>query len=214
MTCMQPLVQRTQYLIKAVLFDLDGVLINSYHAWFHLFNDALGHFGFPMITEAVFGKHWGQSTEEDVRIFMPGKTLHEVRHYFLNNFHRYIDRISMNPDAHSVLMKLKQRNLKLGCVTNSHRDIAEKIIVLHKLNKFFEIFITADDVEQPKPAPDMIIKACRQMGVEPAQTLFVGDTVTDLKAAKNAGTIAVGYKIDTKIRVDDLKDIHALVNPS
>ena len=187
--------------IKAVLFDLDGVLIDSYSGWFRLFNDALKHFGFQQITERTFRKHWGQSTEEDIRIFMPGKTVDQVRTYFQEYFPQYLFFLKVNPMAIRTLHALSELGLKLACVTNSHRKIVLETLNIHQLAGYFEVILTADDVKKPKPAPDILSKACRLLGVESNQALFIGDTLTDKKAGHRAGVFFVGYRIKAETTV-------------
>jgi len=197
--------------IKAVLFDLDGVLIDSYPGWFRLFNDALNHFGFEQITEMTFRKHWGQSTEEDVRIFMPGKTVDQVRTYFQKHFPQYLSYLKVNPMAMRTLHALSELGLKLACVTNSHRKIVLEILDIYRLAGYFEIILTVDDVKNPKPAPDILLEACRLLGVELNQALFIGDTLIDKKAGDRAGLFFVGYRIKADTTVDKLSDFYNLL---
>ncbi len=198
--------------IKAILFDLDGVLIDSYLAWYHQFNDTLKYFGHKPISEKVFRKHWGQSTEDDVRIFMPERTVDEVRKYFENHYHEYMDYLQINNETKNVLRKLAKMKLKIGCVTNSHRNIVKKILVNKRINNFFQILITADDVKRPKPAPDMLLKACRRLRVLPQETIFVGDTKTDIKAGNNAGCLVIGYRTKADMMAQNLEEILSMVN--
>ena len=194
--------------ICAVLFDLDGVLINSFTSWYHLFNRTLRHFGYEPITQQVFSAHWGQSTDEDVRIFMPRQKVDEVKQFFSNHYKEYIQFITLNPSAHEVLKKIKVLNLKLGCVTNSHRDIVEEILRTKHIQPFFQAVITADDVTEPKPAPEMLLKACVQLQAAPAHTVFCGDTPTDMQAGKDAGCIVIGYETPGTIQVNSLNDVY------
>ena len=193
--------------IKAVCFDLDGVLVDSYSGWFLLFNDALRYFGFQPITEKTFRKHWGQSTEEDVRIFMPGRTVDEVRSYFQAHFCEYLNDIKIDPLAHSTLQCLVRRGMTLACLTNSHRNITEQILITHRLDRYFSIVITADDVDNPKPAPDMLLSACAYLKVRPDQILFIGDTQSDKQAGASAGCLFIGYRLNAEIAIDSLKDL-------
>jgi len=197
--------------IRAILFDLDGVLIDSYPGWFRLFNDTLNHFGFDQITEKTFRKHWGQSTEENVRIFMPGKTVDQVRIYFQEHFLQYLSYLKVNPLAIKTLRALSESGLKLACVTNSHRDIVLEILATHHLNQYFEVILTADDVKNPKPAPDILLEACRLLGVQSKQALFIGDTPTDRKAGAAAGCLFIGYRCPADITVEDMSDVYNLL---
>jgi len=197
--------------VKAVLFDLDGVLIDSYSGWFRLFNDALKHFGFEQITERTFRKHWGQSTEEDVRIFMPGKTVDQVRTYFQKHFPQYLFYLKINPMAMRTLHALSELGLKLACVTNSHRKIVLEILGIYHLAGYFDVILTVDDVKKPKPAPDILLEAYRLLKVELNQSLFIGDTLIDKKAGDRAGVAFVGYRIRADTTVDNLSDFYDLL---
>jgi HAD superfamily hydrolase (TIGR01509 family) len=197
--------------IRAILFDLDGVLIDSYPGWFRLFNDALSYFGFDQITEKTFRKHWGQSTAEDVRIFMPGKTVDQVRIYFQEHFLQYLSYLKVNPLAIKTLRALSESGLKLACVTNSHRDIVLEILATYHLDQYFEVILTADDVKNPKPAPDILLEACRLLGVQSNQALFIGDTPTDKKAGSAAGCLFIGYRSPADITVEDMSDFYKLL---
>ena len=195
-----------KYMTKAILFDLDGVLVDSYAAWFIFFNQALRHFGFPEISMDIFQKYWGQSTEDDVRIFLPGRTVDEVRRYFLDHIGDFIDQVKVDPQALKVLNDLIDRGYKLGCITNSHREIVEAVLGRNGLERFLKVILTADDL-QPKPAPDMILEACTLLEVMPADTVFIGDTLTDLQAAEAAGCIFIGYRLETENNIHELNDI-------
>jgi HAD superfamily hydrolase (TIGR01509 family) len=196
---------------QGILFDLDGVLVDSYQSWFRLFNKALKHFGFSQITENTFRQHWGQSTEEDVRIFMPGRNVEEVRGYFHKHFERYLPYCTVNAEARPVLAKIKALKFKMGCVTNSHRIIVAKILDEYDLGQFFQIVVTADDVARPKPSPDMLLFACQQLALSPKETVFIGDTKTDKKASKKSGCLFVGYRLSSCKMVSSLPEFLELL---
>jgi HAD superfamily hydrolase (TIGR01509 family) len=198
--------------IKAVFFDLDGVLIDSYSCWFVLFNKALEHFGFKPIDKKTFRRYWGKSTEEDVRTFMPGKGVDDVRAYFQSRFPEYISQLVKDPDAVNLLHRLKQDRLKTACLTNSHEDITKQILEYHDLNKYFDIIITADNVKRPKPAPDMVITACQKLKIMPEQAVFLGDTQSDKQAARTAGCRFIGYKLKSSVTVNSLSEFYDLLS--
>ena len=197
--------------IKAVLFDLDGVLVNSYDAWFHQFQGALMHFGHEPISEAEFRQHWGQSTDHDVATFMPERTTDEVKRYFVDHYHEYIKYLRLEPYADGILRYAKGLDLHVGCVTNSHRPIVSETLARFQIASDFEAVVTADDVQQPKPAPAMLRQACRHMGTLPGKTLFLGDTQVDAQAAAHAGCVFVGYRTDGAMRVEGHEQFAALL---
>jgi HAD superfamily hydrolase (TIGR01509 family) len=190
--------------VRAVLFDLDGVLIESQRYWFHLFNQTLVHFGHRALSWCVFQRHWGQSTAEDIRIFMPERTLPEVREYFTRHRHDHAEHIRVHPRASTVLTAIRSAGVKLACVTNSHRAIALTQLTGAGLRRFFPVLITADDVVRPKPAPDMLRSACQRLGVRPGQALFIGDTRTDEQAARHAACRFIGCRYQSRTSIRDL----------
>ncbi len=192
--------------IVAILFDLDGVLINSFYFWFHLFNTTLRHFGHAPISLKTFKQQWGKSTEEDVRKFMPERTVEEVKSCFYSRMHYYTRYLKINPQAHRIL-KILSRDYKLACVSNSHTKIMHWQMKMSRLNKYFEVVISADDVKRPKPAPDMLLQTCRKLKVLPVQSIYIGDTKTDMRAGKSAGCQVIGYRIGNKHRVNKLQDL-------
>ncbi len=197
---------------KAILFDLDGVLVDTYKVWFRLFNKTLKHFGYKTIPLKVFAQNWGKSTEEDVRIFMPGVKIKDVKRYFSINFSEFTKYMKVNPEAKKILSKLKEMGLKIGCITNSHRDITNREIKMAGLKKFFDVIITADDVKRPKPEPDMLLKACKRLRVKVNEVIFIGDTKTDLMTAEKAGCLFIGYKMQSQLRIKKLSQIVSLIH--
>jgi len=200
------------YRKKVILFDLDGVLVDTYKVWFRLFNKTLKHFGYKTIPLKVFAQNWGKSTEEDVRIFMPKVKLKDVKRYFSINFPKFTKYMKVNPEAKIILSKLKKMGLKVGCITNSHRDITQLEIKIAGLKNFFDAVITADDVKRPKPEPDMLFKVCKRLRVKVNEVIFIGDTQTDLKTAEKAGCIFIGYRIQSKLRIKKLSEIIPLIH--
>lgn len=196
--------------VKAILFDLDGVLIDSFHFWFYLFNDTLKHFGHNRISLKTFRRHWGKSTQEDIENFMPERKIKEIRSYFFSNMHKFTKYIKVNKEARPVLEILKSK-YKLGCVSNSHKKILRWQIHKSGLKKYFQVIVSADDVERPKPAPDMLLKALKKLKVQPDETIFVGDTKTDLIAGEKAGCIVVGYNIKSKLKTHSLRQIFVIL---
>lgn len=197
--------------IKAILFDLDGVLVDTYKVWYHLFNQTLKHFGYQPINLKTFAQNWGQSTEEDVQIFMPEVKLSDVVKYFSENFSKFINYMKVNPEAEAVLKKLKKSGLKIGCITNSHKNITKLEIRKSDLSDLIDIIVTADDVKRPKPDPEMLLKACKKLKVKTNEIVFIGDTPTDLKTAKSARCIFIGYRIRTMLNIKNLGDLIPLL---
>ena len=80
-----------------------------------------------------------------------------------------------------------------------------------KLKKYFGAIITMNDVKKGKPAPDMVLKACKILKVSPKNTILVGDSMNDMIAGKRAGCVTVGYKIKGDYRIERLKEIEKFI---
>lgn len=197
--------------IRAILFDLDGVLVDTYKVWYKLFNQTLKHFGYKPINLKTFAQNWGQSTEEDVRIFMPDVKINDVVEYFSNNFLKFIKYMKINQGARNILKNLKKSGLKIACITNSHRDITRFEIKKSNLEEFFDVVITADDVKKPKPDPEMLFKACKKLRVKIDEVIFIGDTPTDLKTAKSSQCLFIGYKMKNTLHIKNLSELIPLI---
>ena len=197
--------------VKALLFDLDGVLVDSLDAWFYVFNDTLNHFGFNKISMKKFKEDFGAPIEQDVKKYFSGKSIEEVRNVYNIKYKKYVKLVKLFPQSLFVLEKLKKKKIKLGLITNSTRTIALTIFKNFKLIKYSDVFITMDDVKRRKPAPDMVLLACKKLGIKPKNTILVGDSKNDMLAGKRAGCVTVGYKIKGDYKTDKLKEIERFI---
>lgn len=171
-------------MIKAFLFDLDGVLVDTYNLWFHLVNDAAKFLGYPPIPAKKFQSIWGQGTEGDIANLFSKHTLSHIEQVYDARFSRHLHHLHVMDGA---LAFLKSIALPKAVVTNSSQKYAKKVLELGGMNTFFQTIIGSDEVERSKPAPDMIFEACRRLMVSPLEVLFIGDTRFDEQAAKAAG---------------------------
>jgi pyrophosphatase PpaX len=79
----------------------------------------------------------------------------------------------------------------LGNVSNSGRTVGETVLSIFKLEKFFDVLVTADDVMNPKPDPEPLLKAVGILRAKPSECVYVGDTSLDVACAKRAGVACV-----------------------
>ena len=177
-------------MIKAVLFDMDGVLVNSFNAWLALINDTARHFGYNEVSRASFLSVYGQSTERDVKSFFPGRTTIEIDTYYADHFHEHSSQVEIAQNAIEVLERSKAYNLKFAVITNTSGELARKII--RDLGITIEIVIGGDEITASKPAPDIVYRACELLEVSPSEAIVVGDSIYDMQAAASAGSLSVG----------------------
>jgi len=194
-------------MIRAVLFDLDGVLVDSLEGWFKLFNKTLKHFDREEFTFEKFVKDvWGGPIERDAEKFF-GKPVDDVINYYFDNFDELKKKLKLFPNVKETLKELKNRNLKIGLVTNTPKKQLYKLLDSLKIKEFFDAVVGGDEVKNGKPAPDMILEACKRLVVNPGEVVLVGDTNADILSCKNAGCGSIGFRINGNERIDDLKEL-------
>ena len=195
--------------VRAVLFDMDGVLVDSFEAWVCLMNATALHFGFPPVGREQFRAVYGQPTEEDVRMFFPGRTVAEVEDFYDAHFGDYTQHVEGNPEAPGVLAALREMGVGVAVITNTPSLLARRI--LDGLGLAPDELVGGSDVPAPKPAPDMVLRACGLLGVVPEDALVVGDSAYDRQAAAAAGVRFAGLGIDGGVRLERLGELIALV---
>jgi phosphoglycolate phosphatase/AHBA synthesis associated protein len=193
----------------AVLFDLDGVLVDTYEAWFSLMNAAVRDLGFPPVSRERFRASWGQSTEADARDFFPGRTVAEVTRYFEANFAEHARHVGVNPHAGPVFEALRRAGRKIAVVTNSPAPVARAVLAAARLAP--DALVGGTDVPRPKPAPDMVLRACERLAVAPPAAIMIGDSRFDREAAAAAGVRFVGLNLEGDVSVSTLDALLALV---
>lgn len=180
-------------MIKAILFDVDGVLVDSLKAnelyKKKLFRQA-GHDDVDHIIEGSFHKPFKQVVKEVLEsknitdekesdrlldlMLDPTLRAFQAKHY------------KFPKDLRKVLKKLHERFV-LGVVTSRIKQGTEEILNLGSIEKYFDVVITVDDVENYKPHPEPLEKALKELGLKPEEAIYIGDSDTDIMAAHSAG---------------------------
>jgi phosphoglycolate phosphatase/AHBA synthesis associated protein len=195
--------------MRAVLFDLDGVLVDSYQAWFHLINAAARDLGYPAISPERFQEIWGQGVDLDVEVFFTRHTVPEVEGYYTRHFREHASYIDTNPQSREVFAALRERGCGIAIITNTPSLIAREVITHAGLEP--DILVGGTDVPHGKPAPDMVFRALESLGVSTEEAILVGDSRFDREAAAAAGVRFAAYGTEGEIRLDNLNEVLALM---
>jgi phosphoglycolate phosphatase len=189
-------------LVEAVIFDLDGTLVNTIDIYFEVIHAVLERLGLPPVTREVildaakegefeWGRMLPEETERDRGDLL--KQMWAVRDELFPLMLR--ERTTIIAGADGLLRKIREAGAKIGLVTSTPRkNLENKWIPLGEpgIKHFFAAVVTADDVEKRKPSPEGFLACAKHLGVEAERCVIVGDTRTDIRAGKSAGMITVG----------------------
>jgi len=188
--------------INCVIFDLDGVLVDSIMAWIEAYKKTFKKFGldFPGL-EKLKITTWATDREIIDRFLLRDfenreEKIQQIERYLFTTMERFILTawIKQQEGSKELLGALRQRNKKLAIVTNSDRRLVDRIVHRFELHKFFDVIVTKDDVRMAKPHPEPILEAAKKLGCKPNAILYIGDSEVDMIAGKAAGVMTAMFK--------------------
>ena len=199
--------------LHAAIIDLDGTMIDTIGDFVVAVNAVLADLSLPRIDRAFIEHTVGKGSEHLIR-----STLAEVgadpdfyaqawplyqRHYLAVNG----EHASVYPGVVAGLEQLTARGWKLACLTNKPTAFAVALLRKKGLDRFLPVVFGGDAFERRKPDPLPLIRTCEALGSAPAQTLMVGDSSNDARAARAAGCpvvlVSYGYNHGEPVRAVD-----------
>lgn len=177
--------------IDTILFDFDGTVMNTngiiVASWQHTFRHYAGQDG---DLDLIY-RSFGEPLYDTASRFFPDKDPEEVVAYY-RAYHvdRFESGISLFPGILQLLKALKERNYLLGLVTSRLRRTATIGMNKFGLFTYFDAFVTVEDTERPKPDPAPVFLALERLSSKPKRAVMIGDTLHDIRCAKNAGVCA------------------------
>jgi HAD superfamily hydrolase (TIGR01549 family) len=199
--------------IEAILFDLDGVLINSFESWYQAFNAMLRAYGKKELSRDVFKANcWGPDLRHNLGALQLGE---DAAEYCVQEQRNLIELIELCPDAEEVVSRTRgEYKFKVGLVTNTPRENVTKILEHFKLSSHFDVVMTGDEVKRGKPDPEIVVKACEWLKVKPEHVILVGDTKADYQAGKATGcfVIGTGSKSAGDVHIEQLSELFSILD--
>lgn len=179
--------------IRAVLFDLDGVLIDATEWHYEALNRALALFGFTISRYEHLTTYNGLPTRKKLEMMTVEKGLPRGLHTMINNIKQKYTREEILRQCTPVFEKefmihqLKRDGYKLAVCSNSIRDSLELMLRASGLLDLFDMLVSNEDVKNPKPDPEMYLAACEKLSIEPCEAVIVEDADHGAEAARRAG---------------------------
>ena len=180
--------------IKAFLFDLDGTLVNSREGIIETLTNFLHSKGKNIQKEQI-RKMFGTPIEVIFRTIVPNieedevwNYVKEVREVYAKN---HLQITETFPEAKDLLKMLLEKGYRLGVASTKLKKFVVEALEHFDLLPFFEEVVSGYEVENHKPAPDILLEITKRMNISPSESVYIGDAPSDIEAGKKAGTMTI-----------------------
>lgn len=200
-------------MIKAILLDMDGVIIDSLKANYLHLNSLFKRFGKgELCFEDYHENYWGSHFNEQIKKAfgkISKKKYEEMKIFYTKYPSEFIKNQKLYPKTKNILENLKKK-YKLALVTSTLTKLTKRILTHFLIKKFFDVIIDGEMIKNPKPAPDAVLLACKKLKIKPEEVVYVGDNFQDVDAGKRAGCFTVA--IATTSPIEELKSADKIIN--
>lgn len=191
-----------RWIVDAIIFDLDGTLIDSADIYFRLIEEVCMRLDLAVPPREVILEA-SRSAKGNLRKILPDniigvkdKVIDQVMTIIGEIFPRmFLEGVSLIPGVVDLLNRISEKGIKIGLVTSTHlRFLDGKLYLLRKAGvaNLIESVICIEDVSRLKPEPDPLIECAKRLGVSRDKSVYVGDSYVDIRAGKAAGMKTVG----------------------
>lgn len=179
-------------MIKAIIFDFDGTIIDTETPWFYAFRDAYMEHGVELTPE-----QYSECVGTNEHTFDPYEHLmtelglpidkEEFRIKIHADHTALMEKETVREGVLEYLQLAKEAGLRIGLASSSERSWIDRYLEVLGIGDYFEVICTADDVNRVKPDPELYLKAMEKLGVKPDEAIAIEDSPNGAKAAAAAG---------------------------
>lgn len=177
--------------IRAVLFDLDGTLVDSLDDLTDAVNHVRGAFSHPPLPADSVRLKVGKGARNLVSQILPGAPdtdIDRALDMFLEYNRLHIaDRSRLYPGVPETLHEFAARGIRMAVISNKNEDLSALIVRTLGIHDLFEVICGGDTYPENKPSPLPLLKTMGKMGVAPHECVMVGDSINDMEAGRRAG---------------------------
>ena len=199
--------------IKAIIFDLDGVLVDMPRGHYEALNRALSLFGAKIEKEEHHSHFNGLPTRKKLEKLEQDGRLPEGLREFINEVkQQHTKKIIPDycaPDYSKIILlsELRARGYKLACCSNSIHETLHLMLKSAGLFDFFDVIIGNDDITNPKPHPEMYLLAFDRLGIKPTEAIIVEDSPHGIAAGKASGARVLEVRGVEDVHLDLFKEM-------
>lgn len=183
-------------MIKAIIFDVDGTLLDSFEANLKFFQNLMVRSGHPSLTREQYSRMFHLNMRDVIQALIGSSSEEEIKRIWELGRSRAtgypVDLLRMQEGAEETIKILSKKYL-LGIATSCTRETVYEDPVLAALRHYFHVTVCYEDTVNHKPDPEPLLLAVRKLGVPPEEAVYVGDAETDLQAARAAGMKMIMY---------------------
>lgn len=195
--------------IAAAIFDLDGTIIDSEEAWGKAYSSVLKSLGADVDenNSHIFGESVEFNLKDQIskHNIKTGKTIDELVTLAFVEFQKFIPLVTMEDGAAEFMEGLGEAGTPLALATSANWETTDKILTHFGLTGLFECITTVEEIDNPKPAPDIYLLSAEKLGVDPEDCLVFEDSPAGVAAGKDAGmkVIAINSNDDDREKLTE-----------
>jgi len=201
-------------MIKAVLFDVDGVLIDSFDANHKFVTELLDKFGYSFMEKDAYSNYFNYAMRDIIAHSTNLTDEEEINRIWQAAKDRVVPypyELIKTPENLEEILKTLKAKYSLGIVTSRSHSGIFSIPHLDALKEYFSLAVGYEDTKEHKPDAAPLLFAAEKLGVKPEECVYIGDMVTDAQAAKAAGMKSITYsKKEQKISDANTSDFFKL----
>ena len=181
--------------MKAIIFDFDGTLANTLPICYYAFQSVFKEFDNKDLSSEEIKAMFGPSETGIIRENLTNVNKDQaIELYYKKYFENHSNLVTPNMEIDEMIRHLKGEGIKIGIVTGKARRSLDISLKALQMDTLFEVIITGDDVVDPKPHPEGIIKALSLLGVQNDEAMFIGDSDADIQAGIEANVHTAGVQ--------------------
>ena len=195
--------------VKAVIFDLDGTLVDSMWMWKQIDVEYLARHGLELpddLQSCIEGMSFSETAEYFKKRFGLEDSIEKIKaDWNAMAWDKYANQVPLKAGVADFLEELRNKNIKMGIATSNSRELVDLVTKKNQIHSYFESIRTSCEVNKGKPSPDIYLLVAEDLGVAPGDFLVYEEVVQGIMAGKNANMTVCAVKDAYSENQDDEK---------